>query len=57
MFSINEQMAFRTEYQVLKLIVMKNICDSGFLVGAFTEREKVMVNWQNLTETVSSYFI
>lgn len=57
MFSINEQMAFRTEYQVLKLIVMKNICDSGFLVGALTEREKVMVNWQNLTETVSSYFI
>lgn len=37
-------MAFRTEYQVLKLIVMKNICDSGFLVGALTEREKVMVN-------------
>ena len=42
MFSINEQMAFRTDYQVLKLTVMKNVYASGILVGAVTEREKVI---------------
>lgn len=37
-------MAFRTEYQVLKLTVMKNAYASGFFVGALTEKEKVIVN-------------